>query len=300
MSRVIVLEDCIEFMPEKKNLKSASMEVSISTPASYCLLLLLEKQGELVTHEALFNYAWRRFGMEATANTLYQNISVIRRGLSQCGLKEDSIRTMPRRGFILSPLLKVTFLNSDSLIQEKKEHKLIISPPESAETNPEERDLSDATHFEYAVPAPELNPAVPGKGPASSPEAVSTLQVEEAGVPLKAGLQLGYLLSALTCVLLTCGILLYVSTSSHFSSINYQYLTDYKDCEYYINSDGETDGRAIRLVHQLNKTCKYARYNYLTKYSEGGMVSVINCKKKLGYLSGSQCISEYITRLDDE
>lgn len=124
MSRVIVLNDLINFEPEKKNFNSRDAHVHISAPAAYCFLLLIEKQGELVTHEELYQYAWRQFGMEATANTLYQNISVIRRGLEKCGLQEDIIRTMPRRGFILSPAVKVQHtrtrdLNAQNQIDRK-------------------------------------------------------------------------------------------------------------------------------------------------------------------------------------
>lgn len=120
MSRVIILNNLIRFEPEKKNLSSKNAHVHISAPASYCFQLLIDKQGELVTHEELYQHAWRQFGMEATANTLYQNISVIRRGLDKCGLHDDIIRTMPRRGFILSPAVIIQHARAQDYVDAEE------------------------------------------------------------------------------------------------------------------------------------------------------------------------------------
>ncbi|PIJ48300.1 hypothetical protein BL250_17690 [Erwinia sp. OLTSP20] len=91
----------VEFDQDKKILKSDLASYEISTPASYCLMLLLEKRDQLVSHEELYECAWRRFGMEVTANTLYQNISELRKALKSCGIQEKIIQTIPRRGFSL-------------------------------------------------------------------------------------------------------------------------------------------------------------------------------------------------------
>lgn len=112
MHHLIIINDSIRFEPTRKSLTTAEGRLQISAPASYCLCLLIEKRGELVTHDELYQYAWRQFGMEATANTLYQNISVIRRALEQCGLDANLIRTMPRRGFILSVELLISYVNA--------------------------------------------------------------------------------------------------------------------------------------------------------------------------------------------
>ncbi|SFN65415.1 DNA-binding winged helix-turn-helix (wHTH) domain-containing protein [Izhakiella capsodis] len=91
----------VEYDKDKKMLKSDFTSYDISTPASYCLTLLIEKRDNLVSHEELYEYAWRRFGMEVTANTLYQNISELRKALKSCGIQEKLIQTIPRRGFTL-------------------------------------------------------------------------------------------------------------------------------------------------------------------------------------------------------
>lgn len=154
MSRVIILNNLIRFEPEKKNLSSQDAHVHISAPASYCFQLLIEKQGELVTHEELYQYAWRQFGMEATANTLYQNISVIRRGLDKCGLNEDIIRTMPRRGFIFSSAVVIQYARAQDYTDTEEinttERTAAIPKDLDAEHNFKENYCDESvTHSDY-------------------------------------------------------------------------------------------------------------------------------------------------------
>lgn len=73
--------------------------ISLNTPASRCLLLLLQKKGEVVTQTDFFQQVWENKGLYANTNTLYQNISLIRKALRKAGVQEDVIHTLPREGF---------------------------------------------------------------------------------------------------------------------------------------------------------------------------------------------------------
>ena len=57
------------------------LSVILTTPASRCLVLLLESAPEVVNQRDFFTKVWGEDGMLVPANTLYQNISIIRRGL---------------------------------------------------------------------------------------------------------------------------------------------------------------------------------------------------------------------------
>ncbi|MCX2193657.1 winged helix-turn-helix domain-containing protein [Pantoea agglomerans] len=87
----------------KKRITGRGNPAVISASASLCLELLIDNVGQLVTHQQFYDYVWRRFGTEPASTTLYQNISALRRALNKAGLQEDIIRTMPRKGFLLSP-----------------------------------------------------------------------------------------------------------------------------------------------------------------------------------------------------
>ena len=48
------------------------------------------------------NEVWRKHGMEVTVNTLYQNISILRKTLKRVGIDENIIITVPKKGITLS------------------------------------------------------------------------------------------------------------------------------------------------------------------------------------------------------
>ncbi|HAT6805014.1 TPA: hypothetical protein JAN03_23675 [Citrobacter freundii] len=72
----------------------------LTWPAARCLEIMLERSGEVVSHAELYRKVWEEKGMNVPPNTLYQNISIIRRALKSVAPDGDKlIRTEPRRGF---------------------------------------------------------------------------------------------------------------------------------------------------------------------------------------------------------
>lgn len=98
-----IINDNIEFWPEHRKLISvhnADLNVVLTTPASRCLSLLLEAFPDVVAQQDFFTRVWEEEGMRVPTNTLYQNISIIRRGFRAVGDTTHSlIATVPRRGF---------------------------------------------------------------------------------------------------------------------------------------------------------------------------------------------------------
>lgn len=83
-----------KFYPEK--------DTKLNQPTSRCLLLLIERRGDVITQEEFMNEVWRKHGMEVTVNTLYQNISILRKTLKRVGIDENIIITVPKKGITLS------------------------------------------------------------------------------------------------------------------------------------------------------------------------------------------------------
>lgn len=70
-------------------------------------LLLMKRT--LTTPQELYGYAWDDNGASTTPNNLYQNISLIRKALSNTlGGQDDYIVTVPRKGFYINPELSVS------------------------------------------------------------------------------------------------------------------------------------------------------------------------------------------------
>lgn len=101
-----IINDNIEFWPEHRKLISvhdAELNAVLTTPASRCLSLLLEAFPDVVAQQDFFSRVWEEEGMRVPVNTLYQNISIIRRGFRTVGETNHSlIATVPRKGFKLS------------------------------------------------------------------------------------------------------------------------------------------------------------------------------------------------------
>lgn len=98
-----IINDKIEFRPASKmliSLDNPDIYVVLTAPATRCLLLMLEAAPELVTHQEFFKIVWEDEGMLVPPNTLYQNISIIRRGLRAVDESNHLlISTVPRKGF---------------------------------------------------------------------------------------------------------------------------------------------------------------------------------------------------------
>ncbi|EGT3573044.1 transcriptional regulator [Citrobacter amalonaticus] len=106
-----IINDNIEFRPDSKKLISVTnpeINVVLTTPASRCLLLLLDASPDVVTQQEFFKKVWEDEGMLVPANTLYQNISIVRRGLRAVGETDRTlVATVPRKGFQIDKSVKI-------------------------------------------------------------------------------------------------------------------------------------------------------------------------------------------------
>lgn len=73
-------------------------ETLLNVPVGRCLLLLLQNAGAVVSQQEFFVEVWEKQGQYVTANTFYQNISILRKALKTAGLDENVIRTVPKQG----------------------------------------------------------------------------------------------------------------------------------------------------------------------------------------------------------
>ncbi|WP_261676460.1 transcriptional regulator [Klebsiella pneumoniae] len=135
-----IINKNIEFWPENKrliSLKNPAQSVTLTAPASHCLVLLLEATPELVSQQVFFKKVWEDEGILVPANTLYQNISIVRRGLRDVGETDNSIVvTVPRKGFHINPNVNVERMDKKPLNSENYNDITFISQDDVAEKNP--------------------------------------------------------------------------------------------------------------------------------------------------------------------
>ncbi|HFO4471067.1 TPA: transcriptional regulator, partial [Escherichia coli] len=93
-----------------------SEEVILTYPAGKCLKLLLDNAYSVVSHNQFFEKVWSDSSAEVATNTLYQNISMIRRSfreISSATIFNDVIRTVPRKGFKINEEINITVLDNN-------------------------------------------------------------------------------------------------------------------------------------------------------------------------------------------
>lgn len=104
----------IVFYPEQSRLVNLLKgSASLNAPASQCLLLLIENKHRVIPQHEFFKEVWEDRGTYVTANTFYQNISILRRCLKEVGLKEELVITVPKIGLTLSKTISVQDYSED-------------------------------------------------------------------------------------------------------------------------------------------------------------------------------------------
>lgn len=102
MTSYIINED-VEFIYEDNrltSLKNDKISVTLTTPSSKCLYLLIEHSPHVVSHDELLRRVWEDNGIIVPVNTLHQSISIIRRGLNKVRPDEGSlVKNVPGKGF---------------------------------------------------------------------------------------------------------------------------------------------------------------------------------------------------------
>lgn len=117
MGPVYLIDNKFYFYPKAHRLAYPSInkeDTTLTQPASKCFELLIKSDG-LVSQSALYDYAWGENSHSVAPNTLYQNISLIRRALKNMVPGADRwIITVPRKGFRFDHSIAVHQLSDDT------------------------------------------------------------------------------------------------------------------------------------------------------------------------------------------
>ncbi|HFP9847156.1 TPA: transcriptional regulator, partial [Escherichia coli] len=115
---IYIINDEVRFNSSSNKLTSllTSEEVILTYPAGKCLKLLLDNAYSVVSHNQFFEKVWSDSSADVATNTLYQNISMIRRSfreISSATIFNDVIRTVPRKGFKINEEISITVLDNN-------------------------------------------------------------------------------------------------------------------------------------------------------------------------------------------
>lgn len=271
-----IINDNIQFNPETKKLESLrnpDLAITLTTPASRCLTLLLESYPEVVTQKSFFSFVWAEEGMLVPANTLYQNISIVRRSLRAAGETDELlILTVPRKGFQIENRVKIQKLTKGIDISESQKNDAFHSvPPSPSLSLPLNKDIKKANS--------KRNEKYP-------------IQIYT------------YLLMAMSFIL---GIMLlqfpwFYDTSKMDYFDSYTMSKVENGCHYFSKDDNieniDIFSKYKSMIMQTGLDCKKYPWIYFASFSAAPAFSAFVCKKPYGSSSQSDCITLYFRGYD--
>ncbi|WP_176733575.1 winged helix-turn-helix domain-containing protein, partial [Aeromonas hydrophila] len=103
MNKNYIIDKKVLFSVANKTLSAIDgRTVKLNTPTGQILEVLILHSGELIPQRDIYHMAWGEDGANVTPNTLYQNISLLRKALSDIGLNASMVQTIRGKGFIFS------------------------------------------------------------------------------------------------------------------------------------------------------------------------------------------------------
>lgn len=310
MKKISIGSDAV-FYPGKREIISHNQTLKLHSSASYCFELLIARQGEIVDHESFYQYAWRRFGMEVSANALYQSISLVRKALLASGIRQDVIRTIPRRGFMLSNAILIEESTSVPVAAIPDNTPLSAEGLETVSTEDAGTpDLSQASGQDVPQHIPE--PALQVDENMSEKPVTAALHnasgaAYNTGYPESAALAVGELpaqqaiytrnllmvvLTVMTIVM--CGMAI-VTFSLYRKEMDFVKRFDMNGCEIYGNEKAD-NSLVARIAIDIHSGCTERRKIYITAFTNGERISVLQCKNAISLFGSPDCVSYYYIR----
>lgn len=98
------INNLVDFHPGDRTLtnKNTQKTVVLQNPASFILLYIITNCGVVIPQAQLVKIGWGDKNNITSVNTLYQTVLMLRNALTEVGLPRDLIRTVARRGMMMT------------------------------------------------------------------------------------------------------------------------------------------------------------------------------------------------------
>lgn len=129
MAKRYLIEGKVEFCPRQQQFRIVGGDnvIKLFSPVSDCFSFLLAMRGEVLSYDRLINLVWGEKGRYVSPNTLYQNISLLRKALVSAGLDGKMIKTIPKKGLMIDDGVVIEEMNEDtSFRNDHNEHQTVV------------------------------------------------------------------------------------------------------------------------------------------------------------------------------
>ncbi|WP_072094176.1 winged helix-turn-helix domain-containing protein [Trabulsiella odontotermitis] len=264
MKKGFLINNIIEFWPEDNRLSSrydSRNNFSLTTPASRCFYLLLKNSPGVVSPKMFFQYVWDNEGKHVPMNALYQNISLIRKGIKSITGSDDAmINTITRSGF---QIRTGTIINE--IMAQEQDNNTISSCANNARSN---------------------------HGVVKKSSCYISLW--------KKWTHMNSLSISFLCISWGILILLWQNTKNPQENFidffnNYKLVGKYNGCHIMLNTDYVTWQEGMKKIDS-NLNCKVYPWVYLTVYKYVPTRNIIGCNKSFTAKGNVTCISLFVRR----
>jgi DNA-binding winged-HTH domains len=257
MSKKFIINDRVKFIPSENKLVPLGMrgkEVILHTPVNRFLLLLVSGTGRVISQEEIYREVWEKYGQRVTPNTLYQNVSLLRRGLKTAGITTLTIKTHPKSGFSFFGDIQ-EFEEDDGQPKVETAERQDLPSAEVAQIN--------AAKSETSTPLPHVD-----SGRRKKKRAAHILNLRPT-----LRVVLIFLVIAVFLMILTPS-----STDEHFTS-EQNLVARVNGCPVYVDRGNSKVGltKIIEYLREHDVSCREHGFLYMTKAPGVNQVIIMRC-----------------------
>lgn len=119
---IYTINNLVDFHPGDRTLtnKNTQKTVILQNPASFILLHLLSNSRVVIPQAQLVKAGWGDKNTITSVNTLYQTVLMLRNALTEVGLPRDLIRTVARRGMMITADIQQTETESVDQVENEE------------------------------------------------------------------------------------------------------------------------------------------------------------------------------------
>ncbi|HEJ9057521.1 TPA: hypothetical protein SML50_001788 [Serratia fonticola] len=274
-SSCFVIADAVIFCPMENIFKSISngVEFPILVSASECFLHLIKNHGVLITKGTLMQIGWEQYGLHVSDNTYYQNILTLRKGLRQCGIDCEVIKTVPRKGLLIPSSIKIIPLSSG--VQVVQEAQVV-------------QGVQDVEGVQASISTISSQDQISVRPVEEIPVQTQVLTHHPESLRSKRIMHFAFGILAFISLFVGGGIFLSESYSSIFHNIG-----NINGCRVNINENRSTEDDFYKFNAKNPVSCQGDEVVYFSTFQFIPRVSVIKCRDEFSYLSRNDCISNY-------
>ena len=259
------------FAPEENLLSTINGDfkpITLHTPTSHCLRLLVQHNNEVLSQKFFFEEVWEKNGILVTANTLYQNIALIRKALKALGMDEEIIKTIPKQGIKISA----------EISQEEYPERVIgIATTSQSEDNFGKNPLIDADNIKDIGSV-----AAPTASTFPTDEEIKLQKLARMLINLKKSWFICYALPLLICLASLSS--LYPTYQMHRGQgekffANFSPVGEVDNCQLYSSYEGAEVSKAKfrQIAKSSLLSCKKGDIAYLSFNRQYGQNSIVYC-----------------------